>query len=43
VPIYVITGRPIEYDTGLGVEGTLRKPFTIGEVVEIVLGPGGES
>jgi PAS domain S-box-containing protein len=40
VPIYVITGLPLEYYEDLGIAGTLRKPFAIGEVVDIVQGPG---
>lgn len=39
VPFYVITGLPLEYYGPLDVAGGLRKPFTIEDVVDIVLGP----
>lgn len=45
VPIYVITGLPMEYPEGLGLAGGLRKPFSIGEIEMLVRGlrsPQGE-
>ncbi len=39
VPVYVITGAPLEYHHALGVAGGLRKPFALRDIEDIVLGP----
>jgi DNA-binding response OmpR family regulator len=39
VPVYVLTGLPTEYYDTLDVAGALRKPFSLSEIVELVLDP----
>jgi PAS domain S-box-containing protein len=38
IPVYVLTGLPIEYYEKMDVAGALRKPFSLSDVVDIVLG-----